>query len=110
MTKYEKLDAWKLCHELTLQTYRVTAGFPRAEAYGLTSQARRAAIAIGANIAEGMAKRGPKEFRRFLDISLGSMAELGYLLRCARDLGFLDSEAWQRVESSRCRAAAVTWA
>jgi four helix bundle protein len=63
--------------------------------YGLTIQVRRAAVSIVANIAEGAAKRGSKEFRRYLDMSLGSLGELSCLLRLAHDLGYVRSEAWE---------------
>ena len=65
MMPYERLTAWQCCHALFLEIYRVTAGFPKSELYGLTSQMRRAAFSAAANIAEGSAKRGPHEFRRF---------------------------------------------
>ena len=77
MLAHERLEAWKLCHELVLAVYAATASFPKHELYGLTSQARRAAFSAAANIAEGAAKQGSAEFRRFIDISIGSLAELG---------------------------------
>src|SRR5438094_6927158 len=92
MAHYENLVAWRECHALTLCVYRVTRGFPKDELYGLTSQARRAAFSAAANIAEGAAKRGPNEFRRFLDVSLGSLAELAYALRLSRELGLLSDQ------------------
>jgi four helix bundle protein len=78
---YERLLAWQECHRLVLEVYRVTQTFPRHELYGLTSQARRAAVSAAVNIVEGSAKKGPAEFRRFLDISLGSLSELAYLMQ-----------------------------
>jgi hypothetical protein len=73
---YERFEAWKVSHELALAVYSATRGWPRSELYGLTSQLRRAALSAPTNIAEGCAKRGPAEFRRFLDYSLGSLSEL----------------------------------
>lgn len=108
MMPYEKFKAWQLCHELTLKTYRVTQAFPKHELYGLTSQARRAAFSAAANIAEGSAKRGLKEFRRYLDISLGSLAELSYTLLLARDLGLLTLPAWTELNALRDHAGRVT--
>ena len=81
MPPYERLKAWQECHKLVLETYRVTKGFPREELYGLTSHARRAAFSAAVNIVEGSANRGVGEYRRFLDISIGSLAELGYAFR-----------------------------
>ena len=66
-----------------LETYRATRSFPREELYGLTSQMRRAAFSAAANIVEGSAKHGAREYRRFLDITIGSLAELGDAFRVA---------------------------
>ncbi len=109
MAKYEKLEAWRACHELVLAVYRVTESFPSDERYGLTSQARRAAFSAAANICEGSARRGRREFRRFLDISLGSLSEITYVLRLARDLNILTEDAWKKLEQVRGRAGFLTW-
>jgi four helix bundle protein len=77
--RHEGLKAWLACHDLTVAVYRVTQSWPGHEMYGLTSQARRAAYSTAANIAEGSAKRGSAEFRRYLNISLGSLSELSYI-------------------------------
>ena len=109
MFPYKRLEAWKVCHELTLAVYGATREFPPEELYGLTSQARRAAVSAAANIAEGSAKRGPREFRRFLDISLGSLAELSYILQLARELSMLPQNEWSDLERIRGRAGYLTW-
>jgi len=109
MLAYERLHAWKLCHELVLAVYDATASFPKQELYGLTSQARRAAFSAAVNIAEGAAKRGSAEFRRFIDMSVGSLAELAYTLRLAKDLQLLSVDDWNRVDALRRRAGFVTW-
>jgi four helix bundle protein len=109
MRAYERLEAWRRCHELALAVYRATEGFPKSELYGLTSQSRRAAVSAATNIAEGSAKRGPSEFARFLDIAVGSLNELAYLLHLERDLGMLDQPGYVRLESVRAAAGAVTW-
>jgi four helix bundle protein len=109
MLPYERLEAWKVCYTLVIRTYESTATFPKHELYGLTSQARRAAFSAAANIAEGSAKRGSREFRRFLDISIGSLAELAFTLRLARDLGYLSDEAWRGIDELRRRAGFLTW-
>ena len=106
---YEKFDAWKVSHQLALEVYSTTAKWPKCERYELTSQTRRAALAAPTNIAEGAAKRGSREFRRYLDISLGSLSELSYLLRFGRDLGFLEEDAYQELEQLRGRAGTLTW-
>jgi len=106
---YERLKAWQECHSLALEVYRATSVFPREERYGLTSQARRAAFSAAANIVEGSAKRGSAEFRRFLDISLGSLTELGYTLRMSKELGFLPEPSWARLDDLQNRARFLTW-
>lgn len=109
MTPFERLDAWHRCHELTLAVYAGTADWPKSELYGLVSQIRRAAVSAEANIAEGAAKRGRREFRRFLDISLGSLAEVACLLRIAADLGYLNGAGSDTLHQTRERASQVTW-
>ncbi len=109
MSHYEKLVAWKERHALVLMVYRATEKFPRDERYGVTAQARRAAFSAAANIAEGATKRGPAEFRRFLDIALGSISELEYVLRLARDLRLAEPEVLAELEHQQHRAGFVTW-
>jgi len=106
---YERFEAWKVSHELALAVYAATRRWPRSELYGRTSQLRRAALSAPTNIAEGSAKRGPAEFRRFLDYSIGSLSELAYLLRFARDAEFLADEAWKALQQLRDKAAILTW-
>src|SRR3954471_24581750 len=96
--RHERLKAWVACHELVLAIYRITADWPNREQYGLTSQARRAAYSGAANIAEGSAKKGHREFRRYLDIALGSLAELSYVLLLAKELGYVSPEVWGEAE------------
>ena len=109
MKRYEKLIAWQRCHALTLAVYRATEAWPTAERYGLTAQIRRAATSAPTNIAEGSAKRGRAEFRRYLDIAIGSLAEVTYLLHLARDLGIISNSDWEAVEAVRDAAGRVTW-
>ena len=109
MAPYEKLQAWKLSYDLVREVYRTTASFPKQELYGITSQIRRAAFSIVLNIAEGSAKRGPRELRRYLDISLGSLSELTCALRLAHDLEFLPANEFIRLEKLRNHAGTVLW-
>jgi four helix bundle protein len=106
---YERFDAWKLAHKLALQVYEVTDKWPGSERYGLTAQIRRAALSAPTNLAEGSAKRAPREFRRYLDISLGSLAEISYLLRFARDRGILTEEDFDTLDDLRDQAGKLTW-
>jgi len=75
----------------------------------MVSQARRAAVSISANIAEGSAKRGHREFRRFLDIANGSLAELQVYLLLAKELGYLSSGSWGELEALRDHTGMLTW-
>jgi four helix bundle protein len=109
MMPYERLKAWEKCHELTLAVYQATRKWPREEIYSLTSQARRAAYSAAANMAEGAARQGAREFRRFLDISVGSLNELSYIFRLARDLGLSSDEDLQPLEELRQSAGKLTW-
>jgi four helix bundle protein len=109
MAPYEQLHAWRASHDVVLRVYRATGAWPKHELYGLTSQARRAAFSIAANIAEGTGKRGRGEFRRYLDIAIGSAVELCYTLRVARDLGYLSVDEWQSLESDRDGAGKLLW-
>lgn len=109
MEPYERLHAWQECHNLALLTYRVTKSFPQDEKYGLVAQARRAAFSAAANIVEGQARRGPSEFRRFLDISWSSLLELSYAMRMARDLGYLPHEDWSGFMALKQRSAYLVW-
>lgn len=107
--RHESLKSWAACHELVLAIYRVSSRWPDRELYGLVSQARRAACSAAINIAEGSARKGAKEFRRFLNISLGSISELSYILLLARDLGYLDGAEWGEMEALRDHAGRLTW-
>jgi len=83
------LRAWQQAVELVSATYHLTASFPEAERYGLTSQMRRAAVSVPANIAEGAARSGTKELLHFLSIASGSLSELDTLAELAAKLGFI---------------------
>src|SRR3989442_15232934 len=108
MKPHERFVAWQHCHRLTLLTYQLTQAFPKSELYGITSQMRRAAYSAAANIVEGCAKRGASEFRRFLDIALGSLAELSYFALLARDLKFLSHADWLELERVHDAAGKTT--
>jgi four helix bundle protein len=100
---FEDLDVWRKAHELTLDIYRVTEGFPRHEEYGLRSQIRRGCTAIAANIAEGCGCAGNVELARYLQMARSSASELQYHLRLARDLGyFLRNDYEELLEKLVC--------
>ena len=89
MKDFRELAVWTQGYDLALDVYRLTAGFPKEETYGLTAQIRRACVSIPANIAEGCGRSGDPELMRFLVIAMGSASELECLLMLARDLGYL---------------------
>lgn len=85
---FQDLILWQKAHEFVLNTYQITKEFPKEEIYSLTSQFRRAAISIAANISEGFAKRGKADKVRFLNIAQGSVQECKYYLILAKDLKY----------------------
>ena len=109
MINYERLQAWQLAHRLALAIYTSTEYWPRSERYELTAQVRRAVLSIPTNIAEGSTRHGPREFRRFLDIAIGSLAELSYLILFARDRGLLKENEWKDLDTARDRVGKATW-
>jgi four helix bundle protein len=90
MRDHRDLDVWKTAMDLVTEVYSRTRDFPKEEVYGLTSQLRRAAVSIPANISEGAARQTDKEFVHFLFIALGSASELETELAIAERLGYLD--------------------
>ncbi|MCI0498744.1 MAG: four helix bundle protein [Planctomycetales bacterium] len=89
MKDYKKIRAWQKSHELVKQVYALTEKFPSKEMYGLTSQLRRAAVSIPTNIAEGYGRTTDTEIARFLDIALGSVNEVDYLLFLSLELKYI---------------------
>jgi len=92
-SSFEDLEVWKKAHNFVLQVYRLTEGFPKHELFGLTSQLRRAAVSIPANIAEGFRKVGKADKLRLYNISQGSLEECRYYLRLANDLNYGQTDA-----------------
>lgn len=89
---FEELLVWQKAHLFVLAVYKLTDSFPKHELYGLTSQLRRAAVSVPANIAEGFKKRGKPDKARFFNIAQGSLEECRYYLILARDLEYGDSQ------------------
>jgi four helix bundle protein len=99
MRNYRDLQVWGTAHKLTLAIYRDTHDFPEEERFGLTSQIRRSSASIAANLAERCGRRSDGEMARFIQISMGSGAELSYHLLLARDLDFLKNTEYSRLNS-----------
>ncbi|HQX54805.1 MAG TPA: four helix bundle protein [Pyrinomonadaceae bacterium] len=100
MRSHEKLDVWKRSIDLVVFVYRLTENFPSEEKFGLTSQIRRAAVSIPANIAEGAARETDKDFGRFLTIAQGSASEVETELLIANRLGFLSTKDFDEAMAS----------
>ena len=83
---------WQKAHSFVLGVYGLTSAFPKQETYGLTSQMRRAAVSIPANIAEGFRRRGRADKVRFMNVAEGSLEECRYFLILANDLGYGDTK------------------
>ncbi|MDX1993934.1 MAG: four helix bundle protein [bacterium] len=112
MKDFRNLTVWEKSHQLTLDVYQRTRDFPKEELYGLTSQIRRAASSVPANIAEGCGRDSDNDFRRFLQIAMGSASELQYHLILARDLRFIETADYmlldqQVVEVKRMLASLI---
>jgi len=110
LKSYKELKVWQKGYELTLQTYKITADFPKSESYGLTQQMRRAAASIPCNIAEGYMRGHSKEYLQFLYIAYGSTGEMETQLLLSKDLGFIDTENFDKIYSLEQEVAKMLFA
>ena len=92
MQRFTDLVVWQRSHKLVLSVYGLTKSFPREELYGVTSQFRRAAVSVPANIAEGSKRKQPQDYARFLNIAESSLAETEYYVFLCRDLEHFDPQ------------------
>ena len=97
---FRKLLVWQKAHQLTLEVYRTTRSFPEDEKYGLTAQMRRCAVSIGANVAEGSARKSDRDFARFVQIAFGSASELEQHLLLAVDLEYLSRDHHTKLDAN----------
>ena len=100
MRDFKTLEVWKKSHLLTLEVYKASAKFPASEMYGLTSQIRRAAASIPANIAEGCGRDTDADLRRFLHIAGGSANELEYHILLAFDLNYIPNDTHSSINTA----------
>lgn len=107
--RWQKLEVWKLSDDLAYRVYQVTKHFPKEEIYGLTSQLRRAALSIPTNIVEGYSRKGDKELSRFINISLGSLAETKYLLYFSHRLGYLKDSEYDDLREGYNKLGKLLW-
>ncbi len=97
MVSFQDIKAWQLAHELVLCVYQVTQNFPEGEKYGLTSQFRRAAVSVPANIAEGFKKLGSSDKLRFYNIAEGSLEESRYYVILSKDLNYINKDDYDKL-------------
>jgi four helix bundle protein len=95
---FRTLRVWQLADQFTLEIYKVTRDFPSDERFGLTAQLRSAALSIQSNIAEGFGRGSKADTSRFLQMSIGSTAEVTNHLHVSRNLGYLSDETYQRLD------------
>ena len=91
--KFQELFVWQKAHLFVLGVYKYAKSFPKEEVYALSSQFKRAAVSIAANIAEGYKKKGKADKARFMNIAQGSLEECQYYLILSQDLGYGENEA-----------------
>jgi|SRR5579863_8749894 len=99
MRNYKDLLVWEKAHKLTLAVYKITLLFPKEERYGLISQVRRASASIAANLAEGCGRRSDGEMARYVQIAMGSGAELSYHFLLAKDLEFMPNAQYESLSA-----------
>jgi four helix bundle protein len=98
---FKQLNVWQKAYELTLEIYKISTAFPKNEMYGLTSQLRRAAASVPANIAEGYERNHRKEYVQFLYVAKGSLGEVETFLLLASDLKYLSKDEFNAVDEKR---------
>jgi four helix bundle protein len=106
---YKKLIAWQKADELAHRVYDLTLQFPKEELFSLTSQIRRAALSVPANIIEGYARNNKNEFRHFLSIALGSLAEVEYYLEFAFERRLIPKKDFDEGERIRANCGKLLW-
>ncbi len=106
---YKRLLVWQKADELAYQIYLETKKFPKEELYGVISQLRRSALSIPTNLVEGCGRHGKKELKQFLNIALGSQAEVEYLLDFCLRLRYFEREVQERLQSLRQEVGSLLW-
>ena len=107
MFNFEKLDAWQLAIQYASEVYKATKTFPGDERFGLTSQLRRSAVSVSANLAEGSGRGTQKDFTRFIEIAFGSLMETVSHIAIAKQEGYVTQEAHQELYSQAERLGKV---
>src|SRR3989338_9448797 len=106
---YEKLLAWQVADEFAREVYLLTDSFPKHEVYGLISQLRRATLSVPLNIVEGHSRNNKNEFRHFLRIALGSLAETDYLLQFSMRRQYINKLQHEKLSEIRVKCGRLLW-
>lgn len=106
---YKKLTVWHKADELAYQVYIATRKFPKEEIYGITSQLRRAVLSVPTNIAEGYGRQSGKELKQFINVALGSLAEVKYLLDFSSRLKYFSTEQYERLDGLAQEVGKLLW-
>jgi four helix bundle protein len=107
--RWEKLEVWRQADQMAYQVYLKTRDFPKEEIYGITSQLRRAALSVPTNIVEGYSRKGDRELGRFLNVSLGSLAESKYLTYFSHRLSYLNDEDYATLKGGFDKLGKNLW-
>jgi len=105
MRDYKKIKAWMLADDLVVDIYKISTNLPREELYAMTSQLRRAAYSVPANIAEGAGRRTVKDYLHFLDIAKGSLNETEYFIHLSKRLGYITQDQKNLIDKTITEAA-----
>ena len=105
MRDFRKIKAFQYADDLVIEIYRLTQNFPKDEIYGLTSQLRRAAVSVAANIVEGASRQHQRDYLHFLFMAKSSLSEAEYLLSLAVRLGYLGAKDFERMNALANSAA-----
>ncbi len=97
---FKDIIAWQKAYNFVLETYKTTQHYPEAERFGLTSQFRRAAVSIAANIAEGYRKLSKADKLRLLNVAQGSLEECRFYVMLSKDLDYINKEEYERLNFS----------
>jgi len=106
---YKKLFVWHKADELAYQVYITTKNFPKDETYGLTSQLRRSAVSVPTNIVEASGRQNKNEVKQFINIALGSLAEVEYLLEFCCRLNYIKEDIYAKLENLRKNVGSLLW-
>lgn len=109
MRRFRNIVAWQKADDLAVSIYQLTNAFPKSEDYGLTSQMRRAAVSVAANIAEGSARATLEDYVHFLFIAKSSLSEVEYYLHLSHRLGYLDSDKYDSITQVQEEASRVLY-